>query len=446
MRVLLATLLLVGCHREFDVPECAHDANGCADTETAEETGTDSVSVDSEIDGADACECSPGEVVPVTGTCPGVLEKKTKTCTSSCVWSAETCALPKGWTAIADPPTGFQGRLFAASAWTGGELIVHGGQQQPDGGPTFSDGAIYSIVKNAWTLLPTTGAPTARGLHTGVWNGLEFIVWGGADGTNYRSDGAIYDAFSKSWRPLPAAPLTGRSTHGAVWIASSSEMIVWGGRDDAGYTADGATFSSAGGWTKLPASPIAARALHVMMWTGKEVLVWGGTSSSGRLNDGALYDPAKKSWRSIPAAPVAGRIFSSAFVVGDRFVFFGGVDSDPLHDGASLSLSDLTWTKIDGPVPAIYETRGVPVAWQHGTDLFFWSGAGGVSTTPTLLTSAASYDVMTSIWSAIPMTGAPAPRMYATSAATSFGGIVWSGIGKPGGIFEVLADGAIYVP
>jgi len=441
MRVLLLSVVLLGCHRDLD-------DDMVADTGTVAETSVEIGIEDSLVADApmDTCECAPGEVAAGTGTCPGVLEKKTKTCTTRCTWGVETCALPKGWTAIA-APSAFAGRLFPASAWTGGELIVHGGQKQPEGGATFADGAVYSVAKNSWTALPTTNAPTARGSHTGVWTGLEFIMWGGADGSTYRGDGAIYDAFTKSWRALPAPPISARAVHTAVWVPTTREMIVWGGRNDSGHLGDGASYSvDTATWTKLPTAPISARSLHVMAWTGTEALVWGGQDGSERFTDGALYDPAKKAWRAIPASAVAGRIFPSTALTSDRFVFFGGLDTGSLNDGASLSLVDLKWTPMVTPASSIYEPRDLPASWHHGGGLFLWSGGRG-TTTVELLSSGAKYDVKTSTWSTLPAAGAPSPRFYATTASTASGGIVWSGIGNPGGgIFETLTDGAIHVP
>jgi len=418
-----------------------------ADTAVADTMVADTATTDT-APPPDTCVCTPGEVVSVTGTCSGALEKKTKTCTSSCSWGADVCAIPKGWTKIADPPTGFEGRVVAAAASTGGEVFIHGGSLQPDGGGTaFADGAIYSIGKNAWTLLPTTGAPTARAGHTGVWNGLELVLWGGLNSSTYLNDGKIYSPLSKSWSGLPTAPIVGRHRHGAVWIASREEMVVWGGRTSAGDADDGAVYAaSTNTWTALPAAPIAGRSLHVMAWTGTEVLVWGGVGTAGRLNDGALFNPVTRTWRSIAASPVAGRTFPGAATLADRFAFFGGADPGTLDNGATLTFADLKWTSIAAPPTAIFDPRSTPASWQSGSRLFVWSGLkeGG---TPTAIGGGASYDLTTGTWQSMPTASAPLPRIYATLGAVSAGAIVWSGIGQPsGGLFETLTDGAIYVP
>lgn len=457
MRALLLSMLLVGCHRELDVPECAYQG-GCADTASMEETATDSIAdggedssaADAPIDTADACECSPGEIAPVTGTCPGVLEKKTKTCTSSCTWGAETCALPKGWTAIADSP--IEGRIYASSVWTGGELIVFGGGTATDGsgGTIFSDGAIYRVAKNEWQTLPTTTLLSGgRVHHTAVWRGIEMIVFGGRSSSGYRNDGAIYDSYSNSWLALPAAPLAARAHHGAITTGPAGVMIVWGGGDDTTQFADGAIYDpSALSWTKMPAAPIAARTAPVMVWTGKHVLIWGGRGAAGELDDGALFDPATKSWTALPPSGTAARLWPAVGVSATHFLFFGGFRGELVNSGAVLSLTTPpSWSAITAPTTAMFEPAFWPVSWYAGDKLTVWSG--GVPTTSDLAfqKKGAIYDRSTASWTPLDVTGAPAERGLAVSAWTGAYVVVWSGLGRPGGgITERLKSGALYVP
>lgn len=413
-----------------------------ADTAVADSSVTDTFVADTFV--ADTCVCTPGETVPVTGTCYGVLEKKTKTCSSSCAWGPETCAIPKGWTKIADPPTGFEGRIFPAFASTGGELIIHGGQSQLEGGTLRPDGAIFSLAKNSWTLLPTTGAPSTRGGHPGVWTGDSFIVWGGNNGTAFLADGAIYDAYTKKWSSLPTAPIAARSAHRAVWIPGRKELFIWGGYDSTGELADGAVFQSdTATWYKLPAAPITGRRLPVIVWLGSEVLVWGGANGGDPRNDGALFDPVKKTWRAVPTAPVPARILTT-FAATAPFAFYGGVEPTTQDNGARLDSTTLAWTTIPAAPSSSLPSRGLPNFWSMGNTLYLWSGAFSDMTLPV---SGASFDVTSGVWSAMASVDAPLGRVYATAAALTKGGVVWGGIGQPsGGIFENLTDGAIYVP
>ena len=86
-------------------------------------------------------------------------------------------------------------------------------------------------------------------------------------------------------------------------------MIIWGGQhgtesvtvtptptldDGAGYDPDSKR------WSILPPAPIAGRALHIGVWTGKEMLIWGGGGDDTDytpMNHGAAYDPATRQGR-----------------------------------------------------------------------------------------------------------------------------------------------------
>ena len=86
-------------------------------------------------------------------------------------------------------------------------------------------GGRYSAGTDSWTATTTTGAPTARYLHTAVWTGSEMIIWGGFASNT----GGRYDPDTDSWTATSTsnAPAL-RVSHTAVW--TGSEMIVWGGQ------------------------------------------------------------------------------------------------------------------------------------------------------------------------------------------------------------------------
>lgn len=497
MRRLFVAVLVLGCHRDLSVDPCAHDPALCEETggddtgagetaavdssvesdtgavegdtgsvesdtgamvtdsgldSTLADSGADSAPVDSALDTApaDTCVCTPGEIVPVAGTCPGALEKKTKTCTTSCTWGAETCALPKGWTAIADAPATFEGRVYAAPVWTGGELIVFGGGRSIEGGVPFGDGAMYRLSSNTWITLASANAPAARIYHTAVWDGRDYIVWGGRNGATFLGDGAAFDSLLKTWTALPSSPLSARNGHSAVWASTTNQMLVWGGQGTSTDLADGAAYQPGTAmWTALPTAPITKRRGAYTAWTGSEMLIWGGRDDAGPLADGALYDPVKKTWRSIPANSIGSRFGVVAQLVGDRLFAFGGVVAEAASaDGQILSLGSLTWSAVAGASAAIYEPRLNVASWPAGDSFYVWSGlttdAGGM---PIFLTTGAAHDLKAGAWSAMSTSAAPLGRIYAATAPIANGAIVWGGLGKPsGGATDTLKDGAIYMP
>jgi hypothetical protein len=322
-----------------------------------------------------------------------------------------------------------------------------------DGEPGKKDGAIYRLKTNTWELLPAvTAVAYGRKFHSAVWTGEDMLVWGGVDNGTYLSDGLDYSSYSKTWSKLPAAPIAARNAHGTVWVPTSKRMLIWGGSAGAPCFADGAEYDpGTATWTKLPAAPISARTLVSVKWTGSEMLVWGGECGGTSFVDGALYNPATKTWRTIPAAPIVGRRWAASAVFGPNlFVVFGGSDTtgNPLKDGAIATLATTpTWATVPTPTAPAIAGRLFTSNWAEGNTLAMWSGAAAdpVTMETILQSDGGTFDPTTGVWTAVPSTGAPLARELATAVSTGACGIVWSGVGKPGGgIFEPLTDGALH--
>jgi len=97
------------------------------------------------------------------------------------------------WTALAATPAGFMPRSVATAVWTGTEMVVFGGADDPTygfGTNFFDDAAAYASAGNAWRSVSGANAPSVRADHTAVWTGTEMIVWGGRNATADLGDGA----------------------------------------------------------------------------------------------------------------------------------------------------------------------------------------------------------------------------------------------------------------
>jgi N-acetylneuraminic acid mutarotase len=174
-------------------------------------------------------------------------------------------------------------------------MIVFGGLNST---AFLGDGARYSSATNTWTLLPTTGAPSARAYHTAVWTGSDMIVWGGygynstlVTNSNL-SDGGYYNPASDSWLATVtvAAPYA-RNTHTAVW--TGTEMLVWGGYNAVSLGVGGRYAPLTGVWTSTATTGSPPnRSYHTAVWTGSEMLVFGG-ANGGYLNDTCGYSIGK---------------------------------------------------------------------------------------------------------------------------------------------------------
>lgn len=99
------------------------------------------------------------------------------------------------WANMAAAPSGFGGRVSSAGVWSGTEMFVFGGVDDPNfgfGTTYMNDAAAYAPGANTWRALSGTNAPSGRGDHTAVWSSAGMIVWGGRNATMSLGDGAVY--------------------------------------------------------------------------------------------------------------------------------------------------------------------------------------------------------------------------------------------------------------
>jgi N-acetylneuraminic acid mutarotase len=322
------------------------------------------------------------------------------------------------------------------AVWTGQDMIVWGGFYVA----ASNLGGRYHPATDAWTALPTEGAPGPRSHHAAVWTGTEVLVWGGwersRDGhATAFGDGAAYNPATSTWRRLSTegAPHP-RAGHTAVW--TGSEMVIWGGTTSFGgpYLNDGARYDPrTDRWTPMSSSTLSPRAGHTAVWTGRELLVWGGDDGSGALGDGARYDPATDRWSLVSAAGAPSpRSRHTAVWTGSEMVIWGGhnggrtlEDRLVLGDGARYRPAVDVWSPM--PAEGAPAPRAGHTAVWTGTELLVWGGSGGPRG-PLYLSDGARYSPAVDVWAPLPAAGAPSPRAGHTAVWTGTELLVWGGI------------------
>lgn len=421
--------------------------------------------------------CAPGDEETSTASCPTVGEVRTRTCSDKCAWSAYSdCTLPKGWIDMATVPSGFDGRYWHTSVWTGSEMLVWGGYGTSICCTTYNirgNGASYNLSSNAWKNIPAAPSNMSPGRwqHTAIWTGSKMLVWGGlgyySESITYaKNDGAAYDPATETWSAIATPSLTPRYGHGAVWSTTTNEMLVWGGYNSSGVLVnDGAAYDPATNtWTAMAPSPLSPRRRHTMVWTGTELVIWGGLStsstSSAYLRDGARYDPKTKVWTKFPdpTPDFDARYDNAAVWSGKEMLVWGGIgtyvsSSYGKSDGARY-LPGGSWTRFNVSSPDIFSTGTVATrtaiqSWFGGGKLWLWSGAtvsssyyagGGPA-----LAGGASYDPATDKWTTMDVTAAPTSRARATVVWTGKEAIIWGGSSYGTGS-SFYSDGKIYRP
>jgi len=123
-------------------------------------------------------------------------------------------------------------RTSHTALWTGSEMLVWGGVSvNPD--TNEATGGRYDPALDRWTATSTgAGCPLGRLLHTAVWTGGEMIVWGGESNQSFPpwlDSGARYDPLVDEWTPMGHSPHTpsARCAHRAIW--TGTRMIAFGG-------------------------------------------------------------------------------------------------------------------------------------------------------------------------------------------------------------------------
>lgn len=396
--------------------------------------------------------CNAGDMEIQYGACSNPTYVKTRTCsTTTCAWGDWTgCVPPKGWVDIAN--TSITGRYFHTAVWSGTEMIVWGGYS----GSFLADGAAYKLSTNTWRNLPASSL-LGRRYHTAVWTGTKMIVWGGATTTSYtsaRNDGAVYDAALDTWTMMSTtgAP-SARYFHSAVW--TGSKMIVWGGYNGS-YLADGAAYDPAtNSWSAIAAAPLAARQQHNAEFADGKMIVYGGYSGT-YYGDAAAYDPAANSWTTLtpPSTDLDARYYAMSAVDPTKklVAFWGGYGNTYVSSsynkgtGGIFDVAAGTWKSIGLPADTVmpYPRRYLGTTWWAPDGFYVWGGYGvyGTSSTANSYTAnGAVFDPVTSTWRAMSDSNAPAGRQYATAVWTGAEAIVWGGYS---GTYR--NDGKIYRP
>ncbi len=326
-------------------------------------------------------------------------------------------------------------RAEHAAVWTGSEMVIWGGDKPV--------GARYHAELDQWTDLPTEGAPTAVRRTAAVWADGELLVWGGADSSSpgYSKFGARWNAAEDRWQAMNSegAP-SARWMHTVVW--NGEHMFVWGGMGEIAAPQDGGRYHAQTD-TWLPMSTTGAPAGRVWpfsAWTGSALLVWGDRFSGDP--SGGLYDPISDSWRLMSTVGAPNRSGFAAVWTGSELLVWGGngfSDETPA-DGYRYDPKTDTWS-------AFGEDLGVcrlsaPGAVWTGTEMIifgsnhFFGCADDSYPKPGL-----RFDPEHNTWSTMTTWNQPNGYEDASSIWTGIEAIFWGG-----GIDSPSADGGRYLP
>ena len=187
--------------------------------------------------------------------------------------------------------------------WTGAEMIIWGGGDENSINNYSTNGAIYNPQTDSWRVMSHIGAPLGGfAENRAVWTGGELIVWGGNE-NDHSNIGARYNPMFDSWLPMSVigAP-SARAGHFMVW--TGEDVVVLGGaQGSAKYNPVSDT------WTTLTSVglPFWVEQRYFshdtvdygVIWTGELIVVWDFPGS-------ALYkyNPKSDEWHQASMHPL----------------------------------------------------------------------------------------------------------------------------------------------
>ncbi len=288
---------------------------------------------------------------------------------------------PATGTATALEPSGAVWRANPAVAWTGENLLIVGGSNEPG----IDDQAlVHNPELGTWRALPEP----PEDLHPaddliagpGAWTGTELLLW---------QDGLALDPETEQWRAIADYPGPRRVDPVMVW--TGDRLVVWGGCDaavvqcddlgerllDDGYVYDPSTDT----WELMAPSPLAAGEDPLAVAAGDQVLFYSG-QVDGAAADGAAvdlvasYDPSLDTWTVLPNPPLEPRR-GEAWTERD-FTLWGGEGSGTVTaDGRALNPDTGSWFELP-ELPEAAAPGPYVVAWVDG-QLYVSSAPGGQS-------------------------------------------------------------------
>ena len=325
------------------------------------------------------------------------------------------------WTSMTglNAPDTFNSRFGSDQmTWTGTEIVVWGGYNQPNG-------ARYNAKLDSWSTITSTGAPASRVFFTNTWTGDEFIVWGGRtyDGEDYDFIGSYgggrYDPELDAWTRIHGLPYY-RENQESIWTGNN--YILWGGYDS-GVINLGSIYNPMLEMTTDTSIDNAAteRRPDHLFWTGSEMLVWGGTI----LENAARFNPITNSWSPITNvnAPESRDGYTGVWT-GNEMIVFGKEIAPSWNTGGIYNPSDDSWvlTSTDN-APYMAKMQSI---WT-GSEMIIWGSERVSPNASVVRPNGFRYNPVQDMWNQLPLNGGPTSRSDFSLVWTNTEAIIWGG-------------------
>jgi hypothetical protein len=247
--------------------------------------------------------------------------------------------------------------------WTGGELVVWGGELDvanmgiPGQNAIYNDGAAYDPIARRWRTMSESPLPGDSDPGGGIGGGgVARAVWTGSEVLVVQAGrAAAWNPETDRWREVASPP-----GDGTLGLVAAGDVVIqldrgavwaWHPRDNE--------------WSRLPDPPVEL-SQGIVVWTGEEVVILGVSPTVG-----AAYDPNREEWRELPSTSHTRA--AAAVWTGEEVLV---VDFDNTRSAAVYDPAQDEWHELpDVPLPL---REGIPSAHIVGETPVVWSPEGAV--------------------------------------------------------------------
>ena len=292
--------------------------------------------------------------------------------------SSGSARLGEEWEAV--PAAPLSPRERAHLLWTGSELLVFGGSEEPCpptadcvfGRPALRDGASFHPVSGSWRSIADAPVPIDQASAALVGRVVYMWVPGFASVPESRRAFLSYDIAADEWNEL-ALPPRGRGAFRRL-VAARDRVIAYLDSHEGVHKTD----LPSGEWRVLPVSE--SIGTGPWMWINDRAVYPAlGGADGGRTNGwdrtypyGGILDPATGEWSELPPLPAEGLEFTAGVVGSSEAAIFA-------HDSWILDLETERWLRppnLDGG-----SVEGRSTVWAGDRAIAFggvdWSKRGG---------------------------------------------------------------------
>lgn len=243
-----------------------------------------------------------------------------------------------------------------------GRILLFGGNS---GSTDFNETWIYDTNKNRWTLLSSSGSPSAaRGAGVAYLGWESVLVYGGQyQSITFRDKTYEYDYATATWTDLSPSEtggsLGGLAYQGMCYIADGKVLLFGGSNYSSEYNNTWLYDKSLNQWQLMSPTVVGgtldARTKLGMAYIGDDkVVMFGGSNGSGTYyNDTWVYDLSQNEWTEMSPTVVEGTLsvrnyVEMTYIGGDQVLLFGGrINGSAITNEVWLyDLSDNEWTNL----------------------------------------------------------------------------------------------------